>query len=562
MSLKPIYGKAPMTDLKALALRCGRLSLQDENAGKLYALLSARLDCVPFWAPAFRLAAMLKNDPMQEMCARVILDAVAAQQANGAYDEALRADVDKASAVWAMYEMTADKALVESLMRWCAHLDAVWADVMGNTDIRVCAADLLDVLCNLYRVTGKKAVLKLCERIRQEGMNWTGVLHTFSVQRPMKRIMPVEELLDSMSQEDGTENGFYTRQYMTCRADLLADGARSSALLSTISGNGQEYAAAATGWKKIARYHGAACGGTTGDPTLEGNAPSAAVSTASVGAWLEAFAAQLETNDDAWAGDEMEKLMVNAASAALCDGGVLRFQRVNSLGADAGDWGCYYAAAESVGEVASMARLARGYADALQSAVMTTPAGIRVNMLVPGSYTVRLGGEAAKVTVEGNQVKVSLKKDTEAAMTIRVPGWVDDSAYIRVNEDGADSVKPGTFFAITRVWHDGDTVTVSFPETVRVEKGYHQSLCIYQGSKLMAMPVTRADWAYAAAGEPEKVDGQVMLTVVPVNDWRAAGLIPFDMPICPEHSGEKKTVALKPYGETAVRLAQFPRSVD
>ena len=30
----------------------------------------------------------------------------------------------------------------------------------------------------------KKALLSLCDRLRQQAMDWSGVLHTFAVQRP------------------------------------------------------------------------------------------------------------------------------------------------------------------------------------------------------------------------------------------------------------------------------------------------------------------------------------------------------------------------------------------
>ena len=561
--LKPIYGKAPLTSLNSLALRPGQVRMEGEKMAKLYALLNASgKDCAAAWEPAFRMACLLCKKPMEEPSAKWILACAESQQENGALPGSVMDALHAASAMMAVYAFRPDRALLEKLMRWCAWVGANWETVVSEREIRVNAADLTALLCEMYRITGKKALLKLVEQLRQAGMDWSSVLHTFSVQRPMKRVIRHDELESGMADENNHEAGFYTRQYLTCHGESLADGARAALESCVFSGNGQEATAVKTGWEKISRWHGAVCGGVTADETLGGQSPASAVDAAAIGAWAEVFASQLN-HDAAWAGDALERLWYNAMPAAVLENGLVPFQRMNGLRANCGTRDCYDVHEGDAQAMRALVRLTRGFAAAAHAAVCSAEKGADINLCIPGSYALQLGGAAVRMAVTGKDgaytVALSMKESTAAAIRIRVPAWTND-ACISVNDEGGYEGKKNEYLTLERTWNDGDVIHVSFGREAEVIEGYHQSASVRWGEKIMVCPVTEDKWAYALAGQITERDGAVYAMVKHVPGWKAAHGVPADLPVLPETSGEAVEIELKPYAETPCRLSVLPRA--
>ena len=556
--LKPIFGKTPLTELNSLPLRAGQIRMNNEAVKTVYDLVKNDLPAHPErWEAAVRLSAVLNGDA--EAASACISDALKSQQEDGSFRErSLEDSLQIARAVWALYEIKPDKAVLIQLMNWCAYLAANWDAFMASRAIRVAGGDLMALLCDLYRVTGKKAVLNLCEKLRQEGMDWSGVLHTFSVQRPMKRIIDRVDLETGMMAEEGNADGFYTRQYLTCHGETLADGARASLMSAVYSGNGRESTAARTGWEKIARWHGAVCGGVTADDTLAGGSPSAAVATAAAGAWAETFAAQIVGKESAWACDALETLLCNAMPAAIAEGGVMAYQRVNSIEADCGTMACYFAKNDAA---AALTRLARGYAATASAAVTARPDGAQVNLYMPGQYTMKVNGASFRLTMEGEngayKLQVAASGSVKAALRLFVPGWAED-AFIQVNAEGGHEGHAGSYFTLEREWKNGDMITVEFARKLRVVEGYHQSAAVMYGAQVMAF-VPADTWSVALCGEPSVKEGKVVASFAPVADWKQAGGVPVDLPVRPEQAGEVFEAEMVPYAQTKCRVAQFPR---
>ena len=560
MPLKPIFGKTPLTELHSLPLRADQIRMDNDQIKAVYALLNENIAAQPErWAAAVRLAALLPGETLQCQACHCVYNELTRQLEDGSFlERSLEECVHIVCAAWVIYEISPKKSLLVQLMNWCAHLAANWDAYMASRAIRVASGDLMALLCDLYRVTGKKAVLQLCEKLRQQAMDWSGVLHTFSVQRPMKRVMDAKDLEHGMQAEEGEADGFYTRQYLTCHGETLADGARASLMSAIYSGNGRESTAARTGWEKIARWHGAVCGGVTSDDTLAGASPSAAVATAAVGAWAETFAAQVAEKESAWACDALETLLANAMPAAQKAGGVLAYQRVNSLQADCGALGCYMAANDAAH---ALTRLARGWAAAAYAAVTARPDGAQVNLYMPGQYMMKVNGASFRLTVEGKDGAYTLRVNTseavKAALRLYVPAWTED-AFIRINGEGGHEGHAGAYFTLEREWKNNDVITVEFACKLRVVEGYHQSAAIVYGAQVMAFAPADT-WAVALCGEPSLKEGKVVASFAPVADWKQAGGVPVDLPVRPEKAGEVFEAELVPYAEAPCRVAQFPR---
>lgn len=550
MSLKPIYEKAPLVTLEELPLRPGQVRVKHAKAEKLYALACTCLEQPMMWEGTFRLACVLKAKPMEEPVAKKILQAMEGQPAQ------MEKTVATMRAALAVYEYDAKRPLLERLAAWCGWLAENWEQVIACNAIRVHPADLMELLQALYRVTGKKAMLSLCERLRQQAMDWSGILHTFAVQRPMNRVTAWKDMEAGLEAENGSEAGFYTRQYLTCHGESLADGVRSARLNGLFSGNGQELSAARAGWEKISRYHGAVCGGITADETIGGRSPSCAVDAASLGAWAEALSAC--DSQDTWACEALETLLENGLPAALNGDRLIPFQRVNGLAENCGVKDCYHVHQGDGQALRALNRLCRGYASAIGSAVGVRRDGLSINQYITGRYAVPMAQGMWVVSLADGRVSLATKKPGKAAVRLRIPAWAE-GACITVNQEGGHEGKPGTWLTLEREWQDGDTITIDFPRSVTVKAGHHQSACVCYGGKVMAYVPGDMGWNVALCGTPVLEDGRVMGTFRLVPDWRKRGDLPADLPVLPTVEGECFRAALVPYDEAPCRIALFPR---
>ena len=557
MALKPIFDKSPLLSLASLPLRPGQARAALPRLKALYGLTASAQGHPALWEGVFRLACVVKAHPMEEPVTKWIRDGIAHQAEDGSLPGPIHEQVALLRAAWAMYEHDAKRPLLEKLALWCGWACEHWESVLNDRQTRVSPADLMALLLDLYRVTGKKPLLHLCERLRAEAMDWSGALHTFAVQRPLKRIIPWEELEEGMRAEEGRESGFYTRQYLTCHGETLADGLRASLMSGRFSGSGTELSAPQVGWEKISRYHGAVCGGTTADETLGGASPACAVGAAALGAWAESFAAC----DEQWAYDALDVLFHNGLPASVTPEGILAFQRVNGLEQGSVD-DCYHIGDDA--ELQALNRLCRGYASAVSSAVTPRPDGLSLNLYVPGRYTVPTPQGTIVLNVAGDggswAVTVHARQPIKAVIRLRVPSWAEEAAVKVGDRDiGDDCV--GMTITLDRTWQDGELIAVRFESKPRVLEGYHQSACVMLGHQVMALPATTdTAWNVALCGEPT-LDGEGRVTVplkrVPV--WTRRDAVPVDLPVRPETEGDVFTAALAPYADTPCRVAVFPR---
>lgn len=561
MPLKPIFEKSPLTALKALPLRAGMARVQLEKAEQLYNLAGECANRPQMWEGAFRLACALRVKPAQEPVYSWIQNAMEQQTEDGAVGGSAEEALAVLRAAWAVYEYDASRALLEKMLKWCAWLHGHWDDVMQCGSIRTGSGDLMALLENVYRVTGKKAVLALCEKLRQQAMDWSGILHTFAVQRPMNRVTAWKDMEAGLEAEGGNEAGFYTRQYLTCHGETLADGVRASINTGLFSGNGRELSAGKVGWEKVSKYHGAVCGGVTADETLGGKSPAAAVDAASLGAWAEAFAVCGMAEESAWAYDAAETLMVNGLAAALVDGKLVPFQRVNGLAVNCGTKDCYRVHEESEQPWRALSRLMRGHAALIGSAVALTADGAQVNLYLPGRYALPMKDGVCVLNVSGSNgqytINVSVKQPVKVSITFRVPAWTKD-ACISVNDEGGYEGKAGTYLTLDRQWNDGDVIRVSYAEELTVSEGYHQSAVIRLGAKVMAY-IPGDEWAVALCDEPELKDGKVIASLKRVPEWRKRGNVPADLPVLPQTDGDVFQAELHAYADAPCRIALLPR---
>ncbi|MGN1370218.1 MAG: hypothetical protein ACI4WX_15210 [Aristaeellaceae bacterium] len=557
MPLKPIFDKAPLTAMNSQPLRAGLVRMESAAMTKLYAMTAA-VNAPSDMEGTFRLACIVTAKPGEEPVAAKIRALLSAQKEDGSFAASFKDSVAILRAAWAMYEYEGRKPLLDHIARWCAFAVQHWDDLMADDDIWVFSADLLELLENLYRVSGKSAVLTLCERVAHQTMSWSGVLNTISSQRPTGKTVTRDELEKGLARENGSREGYYTQFYRANHAEYLADGARSAMAKGWYSGSATELNAARIGWERLSRHHGAVCGGLTSDELLEGTSPAAAVSTAALGAWAEALSAAAMGDNGVWAFNALERMAFNAMPATLMGDRLLAFQRVNTLSADPANTECLDVSADH--EERALTRLVRGYAAMASSVVTAWANGACINLYMPGRFAVPLEDEllifTVKASANGASITVHCKQPTEATVRLRMPAW---SRNTDVTVNGADiqgEVK-NSIMTFARTWNDGDVIALTFQQTLSVEDGHHQGKYVLRGPVLMALPVENDGWKQALVSAAT-ADNRVVAALDAVKEWKSRGEIPADVPVLPETAGVPTEAMLMPYARTAARIALFP----
>ncbi len=559
MPLKPIFDKAPLTALNRQSLRAGLVKSESATLKNLYREVADAANPIHFEG-AFRLACIVCAKPAEEPVTARIREALAAQQEDGSFALSNLEAIALLRAAWALYEYETRKPLLDYIAKWCVWAAVNWDSLMADNTIWANPADLMLLLEDMYRVTGKAALLKLCERVATQTMVWSGVLNTLSVQRPTNKDVTRQELLGGLAQENGNRDGYYTQYLRTHHAVSLADGARAALAKGMYTGSATELNAARVGWEKLSRYHGAVCGGLTSDALLEGTSPAAAVSTESLGAWAEALTVAAMGDHTAWAWDAVECMAFNAMPAAVSVEGVVKFQAVNDVYGQIAEKELFLPSDANLDESAS--RLARGYASVYASAVMACPDGAAINLYLPGRYAVTVDDALLvlnlTVTERGAAISLHCKEAVKAVLRLRVPTW-SRSTEITVNNADMLAEPDAEGVHVERLWHDGDIIHVNMEQSLRVMDGHHQGKYILRGPVLMALNTEKIPDGWAMALDGARVEEKcVAASLVSIDNWKLQGSLPADIPVLPATREAAAFHLLTPYARTVKRIALFP----
>ena len=178
----------------------------------------------------------------------------------------------------------------------------------------------------------------------------------------------------------------------------------------------------------------------------------------------------LRITRDARYGDSMERVLYNAALGALPiqdDGRAFYYSdytqsAVKTFHPDR--WPC------CSGTLPMLA------ADYRISTAFTDPAGLHVNLYIPGRIDWRQGGAACRLSIAteypyASAISMSLQmpRPQTFALHLRIPAWAA-GATIGVNgKRGGMPVVPGTFAGVVREWRNGDRIELDLPLPLRLQ---------------------------------------------------------------------------------------------
>ena len=554
-----------MASLHAVPLGPGQSRSGAVFLSDLYRAASGYASIPDMWDGLFRLACMTKDRPFDEPVAGKIQKALEGQTQEGQYPGTVAENLATARAVLAFYEYANGRDTLKSLLLFCSWVSRNWADVIACNEIRRQPADMMELLIKLYRYTGKTAILSLCDRLRRESLNWTAVLNTYSIKRPTSMMASWLEMRAGIDREGDQDDGAYTRQYLMTHAETLADGMRATTMNALYSGSGDEADAAKTGWTRIQRWHGAVCGGTTADEALQGNDPSVAIDAASLCSWADALVAQFMLPDRLWAAAELDVLVPNALAAAVMDGKLNPYQRVNFVEKTLLVRECYHAHSAEEQRRRCLIRLCRTAGRVMSSAVMTMPKGVEFLMYLDGEYDLPMNEKAFRFSVVhlspySIQITIQGKEEIGALVRLRIPDWMKNIQLAVNGRSQSMEVKDG-FIEIHGTWKHGDVISLVWVPEIRVVETFHQGQAVMLGNTLMTLNVAERDWSVALLGAPRMEEGQVHVTLGHVDHWEEINGITRTLPVQPEVTGETEDAVLVPYISAPVHMSVFPKGV-
>lgn len=532
----------------------GTVRTDDERIGRLYHNTARYIDRPEVWEGLFRLACLIKSSPTEEPVASFIVNA-GADTDSGAFKGTFPEQICIARALLAFFEYNTDRTILKRIASWLRYTEIEFDNLSSGSSILYNPADLMELLVRYYQASGVKSALRLCTRLRADAFDWTTAMHTFQQSIPIRQDERTEAFCFPAVKPD--EIDYDDREKLINHAEMLADGVRFTLFSGLFSGHGQDLSSGKTIWSYLIKHHRALCGGTTGDPYLSGNAPDQPVSSTVLCAWTEAFAAQMIQEDSEWAADEMIRIVYNGLEYCLNHEEAISVQRINTV--------CEMQTVPS-DCVKYYARLARAVSCAFLHAVALTENGFRINYLLPARYMLMSQKQPVMLKTDEQSVVFLCKKPVSAVTELFRPRTASWSVDIRRNKPNEFSFLRKRYddesFVLTAdtEWDDRDKIILEPDNRIVCENTHHQGVCYLYFNRMLCLPASEADYAYAVCGPAVMEEGSATIAVAPADTWRIRDHLPADIPVLPETVHEQIIKKLETYSSLRCRITMFPRA--
>lgn len=622
--MRPIFNRAPLTPNALSPLPLGAVRPEGWLKDQLMTQLKAVGERAETLWPEdsvetlcrlkglIMLAWTVDDEALKERAARLVDQLVASQGEEGWFGPGDNEDywplIAALKGLRCYFTATGDRrvlVLMDRFFRYqLKHLSdrplREWAVARGG--------DNMELALWLYNLTGQKHLLELCNRLRDQTLDWPTFFHTFTNTVPMSRSLSWERIQEAFREEGGEglvgeRRPYFRTQFHFSQGVNVAMGLKAPGVFNLIKSGFKEQEGFRFGWEKLTRHHGLANGMFTCDQHLNGNNPTQGVLTGAVGALMESLETLMGLGDFApEAADILEKVAYNALPAAWT-GDMTAWQTCQQVdqvkvSPEPRRW---YNLPEDANLFTPDDR-APGPAEDLEQGwpgfvaaqwYATSDGGLQAVGYAPCTVRAAMGNVPVRLRVSGGypfsqsvQIEVSVRQPCEFPIYLRIPGWAL-KPMIFLPEGEIMQVRSGEVACVRRRWRTGDVVRLELPQVPRVTRWYHQSGAVELGPLTMVwqpnedwetlpdggLAVTTQDaWNWALVrDEPMKVvyddapaafgtghPVTVLARAVPI-EWPMSGASCQSVPMVPRVDvGKARVIELIPYGSTALRIAQFP----
>lgn len=539
------------------------------------------------------IAYVTGREALKEVVARFVAWAVASQTPQGDFGPAGCGWWPKMLMLRVMrqyFMATGDKEPLKAMDRFFRfQLEALPDQPLTG---KACARAAENMLCALwlYNLTGQKHLLKLCEALAAQTLDWTDELHIFPHIRDMGRHRPWGALREGLAREgelNGLNQRVNGRDYHLTHGVDVAFGLKTPGVINLFKGGFKEVSAMRTAWPKYMKQHGVALSMFTSDDHLAGADPARGVNLCAVAETLQSLMALMAMGEepDRQLGDLFEKIALNAPLAAWDAQAHARqaLIQVNQLGTASGAHGFYNAPEDALAFRARPLDLAdqalAAYAAGLCFA--TSDGGLGLVGYAPCAVHFVAGGERVRLTLEGGYPfsgKVLVRVETRAAaefpVYLRVPGWAGQ-VMLKLPDGEWMQMQGGETACVRRRWAGEAAIEMDLNLQPRISRWFHQSAAVELGPLLMALDLDkepRWNWALdleqpmkavldggqGKRPKAEKSLSRVLVKAAPAREWEKEGADCAPPPIAPQAEDEEQVLTLTPFGATGRRIAQFP----
>ena len=273
------------------------------------------------------LAWVMNDDALKEKAVGIVEALLSSQREDGWFgpegDPSHEIRVRALLAVRRYFLATVDKRALAMMDRFFKYLYRTLAECPLEGKSVACAADAMDLCLWLYNITGQKYLLELCRRLREQTLDWVNYFHTFPTISPMNRSLRIQRMLDGIREEEadgdalrGVQRPYFHTQFELTNGVTLATGLKTPGVINQFKSGFKEQSGFRTGWDKLTRFHGVACGMYTCDKHLNGADPAQGIDACAVARLMNTLETLIAFSDaDQDVADLLEKLAYNALPA-------------------------------------------------------------------------------------------------------------------------------------------------------------------------------------------------------------------------------------------------------
>ncbi len=360
----------------------------------------------------------------------------------------------------------------------------------------------------LYDRTADESLIDLVKEMRATGRNWSESFTTFK----------------------GMENaakGWGHHQHGV----NTAMGVKTPGISYLMTKDKYDLDAITKCFENLDRYHGTPVGIFTAEECLAGRGPDKGCELCLVIDEMFSIELLLSVAGDWRLADRLEKITYNAWPATVGPKQWTHqyFQRVNQVACEKKD--STYVFGPYSHFPCCTANLPQGWPKFAANTWMATPDGGLVAVVYAPSQVTSIVAGDKKVTIvetteypfdENIKFTIGAEKPTEFPLYVRIPGWAE-AAKVTGPDGKTISPKAGQYLKIARTWKNGDTVTVTLPMKVRLDKRRNNAVAIQRGPLVYSLKIGEdwrkvKDWPDFKAKTPQCADW----AIYPTTPWNYA----------------------------------------